>query len=99
MKSTYLKADDIKKAILPASFYQYELPNAKLLRPAWNVAGLCPFHDDRKPGSFHVNLKTGAYICFACGSAGGDIIAFMMDVHRLSFTDALNELAKDWGLA
>lgn len=98
MKSTYLKVDDVKKAILPVAFYRYELPNAKLWRPNWNVAGLCPFHDDHKPGSFFVNLSTGAYICFACGCSGSDIIAFMMDVYRLNFVDALNELAKDWGL-
>ena len=33
------------------------------------MTSLCPFHDDRKP-SFSVDLKTGKFVCFACGKAG-----------------------------
>jgi len=33
------------------------------------ATGLCPFHDDHNP-SFSVNLRTGQWICFACGRDG-----------------------------
>lgn len=40
----------------------------------WN--GLCPFHADKKPGSFYVNLNTGAFKCHSCGAKGGSLAAF-----------------------
>jgi len=56
----------------------------------WN--GLCPFHPDRRPGSFVVNKMTGAYKCFSCGETGGDIIAFHMKANTLNFIDAFKQL-------
>jgi len=32
---------------------------------------LCPFHDDKRPTTFSVNAKSGAWFCFACGEKGG----------------------------
>jgi DNA primase len=93
-----LQADYIKAALNPADFYRHELPNAPLKRHGWNDGGLCPFHADTKPGSFRVNLATGAYKCFACGMAGGDVIAFAMALYGLKFAEALAQLARDWGL-
>lgn len=97
-KSKKLNADYIKSSLNPFDFYHHELPNAPLKRPAWNDGGLCPFHADNKPGSFRVNLTTGAFTCFACGTKGGDIIAFVMALYGLNFTEALAKLADDWGL-
>ena len=57
---------------------------------SWN--GLCPFHDDTRPGSLVVNKQSGAFRCFSCGARGGDIIDFHMLRHRLGFADAFNEL-------
>lgn len=88
----------IKSAINPGDFYRHELSNAPLKKLGWNNGGLCPFHSDNKPGSFHVNLTTGAYKCFSCGIAGGDIIAFTMAVYGLDFVNALKKLADEWGL-
>jgi len=31
---------------------------------------LCPFHNDRRIGSFSVNILTGRYHCFSCGAKG-----------------------------
>lgn len=91
-------AESIKRAIIPAEFYRHELPGVFLKKPGWNDGGLCPFHDDGKTGSFRVNRVTGAFKCFACGEAGGDVIAFTMSMYRLNFTEALAKLADDWGL-
>lgn len=93
-----LNAKYIKRLLNPFDFYRHELPNASLKKPSWNDGGLCPFHDDNKPGSFRVNLVTGAYKCFACGMAGGDVVAFVMALYGLKFADALAKLADDWGL-
>ncbi len=94
-----LNPDFIKNQLRPLDFYRHELPDATLKRQGWNDGGLCPFHGDSKPGSFRVNLVSGAYKCFACGAAGGDVIAFAMALYGLRFVEALAKLADDWGLA
>ena len=65
----------------------------------WVEAGLCPFHEDRSAGSFWIRLENGAYNCFSCGAKGGDIIAFTMEKHRLTFYEALLQLANEWGVS
>ncbi|MDI1292409.1 MAG: CHC2 zinc finger domain-containing protein [Methylobacter sp.] len=98
MKDLKLNAYNIKRAISPHDFYSFELSGAKLKKHEWNDGGICPFHDDKNPGSFRVNLNTGAYKCFACRSAGGDVIAFTMAIRSVHFIEALKQLASDWGL-
>jgi DNA primase len=99
MKKQKLDSDFIKDSIAPLDFYRHKLPNATFKKQGWNDGGLCLFHDDNTPGSFHVNLTTGAYKCFSCGMAGGDVVAFTMAVYGLKFVEALEQLANDWGLA
>ncbi len=67
-----------------------------LKRVGRNYVGLCPFHSDRKP-SFTVNEERQIFHCFGCG-AGGDVIAFYMKFHQVSFVDAVKELAKRYGI-
>ena len=57
--------------------------------------GLCPFHDEKSP-SFNVNTSKGFFHCFGCG-AGGDVIAFIMKLDHLSFTEAIENLADRMG--
>ena len=90
-------AEQIKNAINPADFYRHHL-NAPLTKHGLNSGGLCVFHNDRKAGSFFVNLNSGAFICYSCGTKGGDIIAFTMRLYGLTFSEALAQLAHDWGL-
>ena len=96
--SQNLNVNYIKRSLTPLDFYRHELPDAPLKKHSWNSGGLCPFHSDNNPGSFRVNLTTGAYKCFSCGEAGGDVIAFTMTVYGLQFVEALAKLADDWGL-
>jgi DNA primase len=58
--------------------------------------GLCPFHKERTP-SFTVDPSKGFYHCFGCG-AGGDAFKFVMEVHGLSFPEALETLARRVGV-
>ncbi len=53
--------------------------------------GLCPFHDEKSP-SFHVTPSKGYFHCFGCQS-GGDVIAFLMKIDHLSFTETVERLA------
>jgi hypothetical protein len=57
---------------------------------AWRSA-LCPFHQDGKP-SLRVRLETGGFRCMACGAHGGDVLAFHMQRHELSFIEASKAL-------
>lgn len=45
-----------------------------------------------------MNLDTGAFVCFSCGAKGGDIIAFIQQRDGLSFRDAVEKIADEWGV-
>ena len=57
--------------------------------------GLCPFHDEKSP-SFHVTPSKGYFHCFGC-QVGGDVIAFLMKIDHLSFTETIERLADRMG--
>ena len=57
--------------------------------------GLCPFHDEKSP-SFHVTPSKGFFHCFGCGQ-GGDVIAFLMKLEHLTFTETVERLAERIG--
>jgi DNA primase len=58
--------------------------------------GLCPFHSEKTP-SFMVNEEKQIFHCFGCG-AGGDVFTFLMKVGNFSFPQAVEELAKRYGV-
>ena len=70
--------------------------HVNLRRSGRNYIGLCPFHEDRKP-SFVVSEERQIFHCFGCG-AGGDVIAFYMKFHNLTFGEAVQELARRFGI-
>ena len=57
--------------------------------------GLCPFHDEKSP-SFHVTPSKGYFHCFGC-QTGGDVIAFIMKMEHLTFTETIERLAERIG--
>lgn len=59
--------------------------------------GLCPFHADRRVGSFKVNDAKGIFKCFACG-ASGDHFTFLERHRGMRFTEAVEALERDAGL-
>lgn len=61
-----------------------------------NLFGLCPFHNEKTP-SFSVSRDKQIYHCFGCGK-GGSVINFIMEVEGLSFSEAVEFLAKRAGL-
>jgi len=62
-----------------------------------NYKGRCPFHKDDTP-SMTVSAEKGLWHCFGCGE-GGDVIAFLMKIERLSFVEAMKRLAAEVGLS
>ncbi len=56
----------------------------------------CPFHDEKTP-SFTVSPDKQFYHCFGCG-AHGSAIGFLMQYERMSFLEAVEELAAAVGL-
>jgi DNA primase len=70
--------------------------HVRLRRAGRNFIGLCPFHNE-KTASFTVNLERGFFHCFGCG-AGGTVFDFLMKSEGLTFPEALQSLAKRYGI-
>jgi DNA primase len=64
----------------------------KMQRSGAAYKALCPFHEEKTP-SFIVQRGDSHYHCFGCG-AHGDAIAFLMGFLKLSFKDAVEQLAE-----
>jgi DNA primase len=58
--------------------------------------GLCPFHNEKTP-SFTVDPDRKMYHCFGCGQGGG-IINFVMEMDKLTFPEAVETLARRFGI-
>src|ERR1043165_2102314 len=56
----------------------------------------CPFHNEKTP-SFWVSPQKQFYHCFGCG-AHGSALGFLMEYDKLSFPEAIEELAGRLGL-
>jgi len=54
--------------------------------------GSCQFHDEKTP-SFSVSPTKGLAYCFGCGW-GGNAVKFLMELNRVSFVDAVLDLAR-----
>lgn len=61
-----------------------------------NFMGLCPFHGEKSP-SFSVSPTKQFYHCFGCGK-NGNVIGFLMEHNGMSFVEAVQELAQQYGL-
>ena len=59
--------------------------------------GLCPFHAEKTP-SFTVYPERNIFHCFGCGE-GGNVFTFLMQHLRLSFPEAVAELARKYSIA
>jgi DNA primase len=70
--------------------------HVRLKRAGRNFVGLCPFHNEKTP-SFSVNAERGFFHCFGCG-AGGTVFNFVMRTEGLSFPEAIESLARRYGV-
>lgn len=67
-----------------------------LIRSGISYKGLCPFHNDRKIGSFIVTDGKKIFKCFSCGT-GGDVIKYVSLRTGESYTKAGLDLALKYG--
>jgi len=75
-----------------------EIINARvpLKRAGREFRANCPFHNEKTP-SFWVSPAKQFYHCFGCG-AHGTVISFLMNYDRLSFIEAVEDLAQRLGV-
>jgi DNA primase len=66
-----------------------------LKRSGSSWKGLCPFHGEKTP-SFHVYDK-GLFKCYGCG-VGGDVIKFVELYDKVTFPEAVRQLAARAGV-
>ena len=85
--------DELKSLAGIVQIVQERVP---LKRSGTSWKGLCPFHGEKTP-SFHVFDK-GNFKCFGCG-AGGDVIKFIELYEKITFPEAVRQLASRVGLA
>jgi DNA primase len=85
--------DDLKAHVDIVQIVQERVP---LRRMGATWKGLCPFHGEKTP-SFHVNGDKGFFHCFGCG-VGGDVIKFIELSDKVSFPEAVRQLAARAGL-
>ena len=86
--------DEIRQRMRPSAVLGKEL--RLIPKGRGEFMALCPFHKEKSP-SFSVSDDKEFYHCFGCG-AHGDVIRFMMEYHKLSFPDAVAQLAGEAGL-
>ncbi len=58
--------------------------------------GLCPFHQEKTP-SFNVRADPPVFHCFGCGE-GGDVFKFVMLHERVGFPEAIEIVARRFGV-
>ncbi|HPU28966.1 MAG TPA: DNA primase [Syntrophorhabdaceae bacterium] len=68
----------------------------KLRRAGKNFMGLCPFHQEKTP-SFTISTEKQIFYCFGCHE-GGNVINFIMKYENLSFKEAVETLARQYGI-
>jgi DNA primase len=88
---------DLKESIL-ARIDIVDLVGSRVpLKKAGSVfKACCPFHTEKTP-SFTVSQSRQTYHCFGCG-VHGNAIDFLIELDRLSFVEAMEELASRAGV-
>lgn len=68
----------------------------RLKKAGGSYMACCPFHNEKTP-SFSVNQRKQFYNCFGCHNAGS-AIKFIMEYDKVSFVEAVEEVAKIAGI-
>ncbi len=87
------KIEEIRSA---ASIVDVISGYVQLKKRGRNYLGLCPFHSEKTP-SFTVSEEKQIFHCFGC-HAGGNVYKFLMDYEKISFVEAVQELARQMGI-
>lgn len=96
MTNRFFQEDIISEIRQRASILEVVSDYVNLKKAGKNYKGLCPFHSEKTP-SFMVNEEKQIFHCFGCGE-GGDVFSFMMKIGQLTFPQAVEALAKRYGV-
>ncbi len=87
------KIEEIRSA---ASIVDVISGYVQLRKRGKNFLGLCPFHSEKTP-SFTVSEEKQIFHCFGCHT-GGNVFKFLMEYEKISFVEAVQELAEELGI-
>lgn len=68
----------------------------ELKKSGSSFRGLSPFTNEKTP-SFYVLPEKGIFKCFSSGK-GGSVVNFLMELEKLSFPEAIKQLANRYGI-
>ena len=91
-----IKQETISQIRDRASIVEVISDYVTLKKAGRNHMGLCPFHSEKTP-SFTVSEEKGIFHCFGCNMGGG-IFQFLMQIDQLSFPEAVERVAKRYGI-
>jgi DNA primase len=91
-----IKQEKISEIRDRASIVEVISDYVTLKKAGRNYMGLCPFHSEKTP-SFTVSEEKGIFHCFGCNTGGG-VFQFLMQIDSLSFPEALERVAKRYGI-
>ena len=79
-----------------ADIVRYISEQVSLRKMGTSWKGLCPFHQEKTP-SFNVRQEPPLFHCFGCGE-GGDVFKFVMLHERVGFPEAIETVARRFGI-
>lgn len=93
-----LSFDRVRSAALPhaETLVKRWLPDGRREGREWVARN--PTRGDGRPGSFKVNLNTGAWGDFATDSRGGDLISLAAYLRNISQLDAARNITEMLGI-
>ena len=97
MATGYLSDEKVSEIRDRSSILEVVSDYVALKKTGRNHRGLCPFHSEKTP-SFMVNEEKQIFHCFGCGE-GGDVFTFLMKAGHFSFPQAVEELARRYGVS
>jgi DNA primase len=91
-----INQDKITEIRNRASIVEVVSDYVTLKKAGRNYMGLCPFHAEKTP-SFTVSEEKSIFHCFGC-QTGGSVFQFLMNYDHLTFPEAVERLAKRYGI-
>jgi len=87
--------ESVKLAAPIEEIVRARVPELKRAGAEWRAC--CPFHAEKTP-SFYVNPAKGIWHCFGACGEGGDAISFVQRFDGLTFWEAVEMLANQYGI-
>ena len=90
------RREDIERVRVASNLLDLVSEITKVRKSGRSVMAICPFHNEKSP-SMSLDPARGLYHCFGCGHSG-DIFRFLEDSQGLSFSEAVEFLARRAGI-